>query len=291
MLLEFLRERADSMRQNLTACNDRLEQINTRLRSLSSAYKSVLFNLDGAEGEINALLSQFNSMTEVVDNVRNEQADLWYYLRKVEDSLKTESDLCNEYREKADEYFQDGNIVESKLYRRKSIERKDHCVQLQTQISSIERDIDTEIRERGARFSYAEYKNIALKLDKAEKRKVSLEDWADVQAAKIKKLERIRDMLSEQSNRCHEQFIEAWASYHDFAKEIADIPVQYREGAKVSYDEESNQTKIIFDEKPDGSHGHVQIDNSDDSIVYYRSSNAPHGLQNFTRKHRENLPN
>ena len=290
MLLEFYKYNAEAMRDSLTACNNHLEEVNNELRGLSSSYKAAMFNLDSVEGEINSLSMQFESMDEVISKIRKKSGEIWHYLKEVEDEHKYASDTCNKYRERADECFQNGNIVESKLFRRKSIEKKDCCVQLQARISSIERDIDGEIREQGARFSYIEYKSVASKLDKARKRKASLEDWVDIQSAKIKKLERIRDMLSEQSNRCHEQFIEAWVSYHEVAKEIADIPVQYREGAKVSYDEESNQTKIIFDEKPDGSHGHVQIDNTDDSIIYYRASNASHGLQNFTRKHRENLP-
>ena len=284
MILKSTITYIDGLKESLTMANKLRDDAEHELNNIKySMYKSCQ-GKEELEEQVNKLEGQVTKNEEAFQKAWEENPGLRERFEKMLEEHDVNSRICDEYREKADVAFKEGNMPQNKIFRRLSIERKDVCVELQQQIAEV-RSLLLK------KYGIKKYYEIFLQeSDSLRRLKDELHEYETLELAfnaDINKADKILRVLRTNAKACYEEMMNAWDRYYDIAMELGDIPEEYRTDAKVTYQPEMNQTKIIFgEEDPEtGKHGHVQLNNENDEIIYYRPPFGTHGARNYTGKY------
>ena len=289
MILKALMDYINGLKKSLDSANACRDQADQAMRDAQYAVYKNKTGMDEVRSEVERLSTVVAKYQPLFEKAWSENPGLRERYEKILEEHDESSRICDEYREKADEEFANGNIPRSKVFRRMSIEKKDICKDLQLEIG--------EIREY-LRNSYRIEKNYSSymrELDELRAKREELHEWETLELglkADADKANKIYNVLKSNARACWEQYDDAWQRYYEIAMELGDVPEEMRDDAKVLYKQEENQTMILFgelDPETNKRHGHVQLDNENDNIIYYRSPRSLHGARNFTGKYK--LPN
>ncbi|MBR3253944.1 hypothetical protein IKF86_01720 [Candidatus Saccharibacteria bacterium] len=287
MILKSMMIYIEGLKESLTnanACRDTAEQA---MKDAKYAIYKNSIEMGEIKKEVAKRSATLDKNQALFEKAWGENPGLREKFERMLDEHDEASRVCDEYRAKADEAFAEGNIPRSKAFRRMSIEKKDICVELQQQIGAV-RDL--------LRSSYGIEKNYNAhrkEIEELKTKKTELHEWETIELAlkaDADKAEKVYNVLKLNATACWEQFDDAWRRYYEVAMELGDVPEEMRGDAKVIYKPEEEQTMILFGEQDPETgkrHGHVQLNNENDDIIYYRSPRGLHGARNFTGKYQQ----
>lgn len=284
MILKSLMNYINGLKQSLDSANTCRDQAEQAMKDAQYAIYKNSLGMDEVKKEVDNLNKKVEKYQPLFEKAWSENPGLRERYEKILEEHDESSRRCDEYREKANEAFADGNISKSKVFRGISIEKKDVCKRLQLEIAEIKEYLRNNYNIEKSYISYVSDFN-ELRAKKEE-----LHKWETLELglkADANKANKIYNVLKSNARACWEQYGDAWHRYYEIAMELADIPEEMRDGAKVFYKPEENQTMILFGEQdPEtGRHGHAQLDNTNDKIIYYRPPYGSHGARNYTGKY------
>lgn len=283
MILKYYVNALEDARKGLTnarKCVDEAEKIyNSSADSLAND-KARLAILKADIADNARAMSSFERVLETIwekNPFLKERIDILY---KKHYQVSKE---CSEHKEMADKLFHEGDISSSKFYRKQSLHEKDLCIRLQDEIAQVEDIINESLAREGQEMTYRDYRIMLTKSRRQKKELQSSEIRLAATSVDANNARCIIETCMEQYRMSQQYFNDSWQMYYEVVMSIANVPLEYRDSAKVAYQKETNQTKIIFGESSDtdNGHGHIQVDNTTGRILYYRLPGQGHGSQHF----------